>query len=54
MESIKSDKALRRVEKFVLEDSAIKAFVGTTTAVDIIGGGVKASVLEVGKPAYHH
>ena len=52
LESIKSDKALSRVETLVLEDSKVGAFIGTTTAVDIIGGGVKALVLGSREPAF--
>jgi Gly-Xaa carboxypeptidase len=39
--SIKSDKALRVVESMVFKDPLITSLVGTTRAVDIIGGGVK-------------
>lgn len=44
LESIKSDRALSRLETWILQDSEIRALIGTTTAVDIIGGGVKVLV----------
>ena len=40
--SIKSDEALRAVESVIFQDPTINALVGTTRAVDIVGGGVKA------------
>ena len=40
--SIKSDEALKAVESVIFQDSTINALVGTTRAVDIVGGGVKA------------
>ena len=40
--SIKSDKALRAVESMVSQDPSMDAFVRTTRAVDIVGGGVKS------------
>ncbi|KAF9786338.1 carboxypeptidase S [Thelephora terrestris] len=45
--SIISDEALRAVESIIFEVPLISSLVGTTRAVDIIGGGVKASVSEV-------
>lgn len=40
--SVRSDKALKAVESVVFQDPSIKALVGTTRAVDIVGGGVKS------------
>ena len=40
--SIKSDKALKAVESMVSQDPSMDAFVRTTRAVDIVGGGVKS------------
>ena len=48
LESTKSDEALSRAETLALEDGKIGALIGTTTAVDIIGGGVKTLVLRSG------
>jgi len=45
LESIESDRALSRLEAAVLQNSELRALIGTTTAVDIIGGGVKVLVL---------
>ncbi|KIJ55318.1 hypothetical protein M422DRAFT_23923 [Sphaerobolus stellatus SS14] len=41
--SVKSDKALRRVEKAVL--STLRPLIGTTQAIDLISGGVKTNAL---------
>lgn len=43
--SIKSDKALKAVESIIFKTPLISALVGTTRAVDIVGGGVKANAL---------
>jgi Gly-Xaa carboxypeptidase len=40
--SITSDKALKAVESVILRDPLINALIGTTRAVDVIGGGVKS------------
>ena len=40
--SIKSDKALKAVESVIFQDRSISSLVGTTRAVDVIGGGVKS------------
>ena len=40
--SIKSDKALKALESIIFKIPLISALVGTTRAVDIVGGGVKA------------
>lgn len=44
--SVSSDKALRRVENYVFPlEPTVKASVGTTQAIDLINGGVKANAL---------
>jgi Gly-Xaa carboxypeptidase len=43
--SVKSDKALRKVEKIMFEDRGFRAQAGTTQAVDLISGGVKVNAL---------
>jgi Gly-Xaa carboxypeptidase len=40
--SIKSNEALRAVESTIFKDPLISSLVGTTRAVDLIGGGVKS------------
>ena len=45
--SIASDEALKAVESMVLNDPMIDGLIGTTRAVDIISGGVKAHVKDV-------
>ena len=40
--SIKSDEALKAVESMIFKIPLISSLVGTTRAVDIVGGGVKA------------
>jgi len=40
--STTSDDALKAVESVIFQDPLINSLVGTTRAVDIIGGGVKA------------
>ena len=52
LKSIESDRALSRVETLVLEDSNVRALIGTTTAVDITGGGVKVLVLWLVNPHF--
>ena len=39
--SIKSDEALKAVESMIFKDLMISSLVGTTRAVDLVGGGVK-------------
>jgi Gly-Xaa carboxypeptidase len=41
----KSDRALEHVEEILFEDAATKALAGTTQAIDLIRGGVKANAL---------
>lgn len=41
----KSDKALKAAEKALFTDVRFKALVGTTQAIDLVGGGVKANAL---------
>ena len=43
--SVKSDKALHAAEKALFEDRKFKALVGTTQAIDLVGGGVKTNAL---------
>ncbi len=43
--SVKSDRALKKVEKFFFKDRAVKSLIGTTQAIDLIGGGVKTNAL---------
>lgn len=40
-----SDKALKAAQDELFKDPAFRALVGTTQAVDIIGGGVKSNAL---------
>jgi len=40
--STKSDKALKTVESVIFRDPLINALVGTTRAVDVVGGGFKS------------
>ena len=40
--STKSEKALKAVESVIFQNPLITALVGTTRAVDIVGGGVKS------------
>jgi hypothetical protein len=42
LDSETSDEALKAVESMIFKDSETRSLVGTTRAVDIIGGGVKA------------
>ena len=43
--SLRSNKALKLVEDALFSNKDIKALVGTTQAVDLIGGGVKVNAL---------
>ncbi|KAH9975658.1 carboxypeptidase S [Russula compacta] len=43
--SVFSDKALRRLEAELLKDPFYKALIGTTQAIDLVQGGVKANAL---------
>ena len=42
LSSIESDEALKVVESVIFRDHSISSLVGTTRAVDIVGGGVKS------------
>lgn len=43
--SAHSDKALKKLQELAFEDSAQKSLAGTTQAIDLIQGGVKANAL---------
>jgi Gly-Xaa carboxypeptidase len=43
--SVRSNRALRALEKHVFKDSNLKSLAGTTQAVDVIQGGVKSNAL---------
>ncbi|KAI0766929.1 carboxypeptidase S [Trametes elegans] len=43
--AVHSDKALREAEKELLKDPLLRAFIGTTQAIDLINGGVKTNAL---------
>ena len=43
--SLKSDRALHKLEKLVATDRVLRASVGTTQAIDLIQGGVKTNAL---------
>ncbi|KDQ61781.1 hypothetical protein JAAARDRAFT_31262 [Jaapia argillacea MUCL 33604] len=43
--SLKSDKDMKKVEEMMFRDAAFKSMVGTTLAIDLIGGGVKTNAL---------
>lgn len=43
--SATSNKALKKVEDYFFQVPAFKSLTGTTQAIDIIGGGVKANAL---------
>lgn len=45
LRSVKSDKALKRLEEWVASDKTMKSLIGTTQAIDLIGGGVKTNAL---------
>ena len=45
LSSLKSDRALRKLEKIIASDRMLKASVGTTQAIDLIQGGVKTNAL---------
>lgn len=47
IESTHSDRALEDAEAILFQDPTFKALVGTTQAIDLIGGGVKAYVLPI-------
>ena len=42
LDSIESDEALKKVESVISQDRSMNSLVGTTRAVDIVGGGVKS------------
>jgi len=42
LDSVTSDEALEMVESMIFEDPETRSLVGTTRAIDIVGGGVKA------------
>lgn len=42
LDSATSDETLKLVESMIFKDPETRSLVGTTRAVDIIGGGVKA------------
>ena len=42
LDSATSDEALEVVESTIFEDPETRSLVGTTRAIDIVGGGVKA------------
>ena len=42
LDSATSNKALKAVESTIFKDSETRSLVGTTRAIDIVGGGVKA------------
>lgn len=44
-QSIDSDRALRKTEEIIFQDDEIRSAVGTTQAVDLVQGGVKANAL---------
>lgn len=43
--SVHSDKALHKLESFISKDINLRSLVGTTQAIDLIGGGVKVNAL---------
>jgi len=43
--SVYSDKALKSLQSFILEDKELNSLVTTTQAIDLIGGGVKSNAL---------
>ncbi|KAI3619693.1 gly-x carboxypeptidase [Moniliophthora roreri] len=43
--SVKSDKALKKLQGIVFEEDALISLVGTTQAIDLIQGGVKSNAL---------
>jgi Gly-Xaa carboxypeptidase len=45
LKSTNSDEALQELEIVLLEQPSSKAQLGTTQAVDIIGGGIKSNAL---------
>ncbi|THU91182.1 carboxypeptidase S [Dendrothele bispora CBS 962.96] len=45
LDSVKSDEALRQVEKILFENKLYKSLIGTTQAIDIVHGGIKSNAL---------
>lgn len=45
IKSVKSDKALKKLQKTVTEDLVLRSLFGTTQAIDLISGGVKTNAL---------
>lgn len=43
--SVHCDKALKKVEEYFFQVPSFKSLVGTTQAIDLIGGGVKTNAL---------
>lgn len=43
--SVTSDKALKKAEEYFFSTPGFKSLVGTTQAIDLIGGGVKTNAL---------
>lgn len=43
--SVYSDKALKKLQEEIFKEPGDKSLVGTTTAIDLIQGGVKANAL---------
>jgi len=50
--SAKSDKKLKALEKLIVQDQGIKSQLRTTTAVDLISGGVKVSRVASGRYSF--
>ena len=42
LDSATSDEALKLAESIILRDPETRSLLGTTRAIDIVGGGVKA------------
>ncbi len=45
IKSIKSDRAMKKLEQIVSKDLSLRSLIGTTQAIDLISGGVKANAL---------
>jgi len=45
VKSVKSDRALKKLEKSVAKDLTLRSLIGTTQAIDLISGGVKVNAL---------
>jgi len=45
LDSATSDEALKVVESIIFKDPEVRSLVGTTRAIDIVGGGVKTNAL---------